>query len=88
MDKNLTEMALNTKGKPDILLLAMLKWVSLLPTVAMKSERQVLETALRELHDEGCKNCKIVINLFSLYFFNQKNLLSFDGDQSWVEVHV
>ncbi len=51
----LTDRALNTKGSPDILLLAMLKCVSLLPTVVMKSDKHVLDTALRELQDDGCE---------------------------------
>jgi hypothetical protein len=52
---NLTDKALKTKGSPDILLLAMLKCVKRLPTVVTKSDRHVLETALRELHDDGWK---------------------------------
>ena len=45
----LTAMALNTNGKPAILLLDMLKCVSLSPMAVIRSERQVLEAALREL---------------------------------------
>jgi hypothetical protein len=49
----LTDSDLKTKGSPDILLLAMMMWVNLLPTVVTKSDKQVLETALLELQDEG-----------------------------------
>jgi len=37
--------------------------VSLLPTVEMNSERQELDTAERELHEEDCKEVKNVINM-------------------------
>ena len=33
----------------------MFSCVSLSPATAMKSDRQVLDTALRELHEEDCK---------------------------------
>jgi hypothetical protein len=59
----LTDSDLKTKGSPDILLLAMMMWVNLLPTVVTKSDKQVLETALLELQDEGWKN-KIKFSLF------------------------
>jgi hypothetical protein len=54
---------LKTKGSPDILLLAMMMWVNLLPTVVTKSDKQVLDTALLELQDEGWKN-KVKFLLF------------------------
>ena len=54
----LTDKALKTNGSPDILLLAMLKCVNRLPTVVTKSDRHVLETALRELQDDGCRKKK------------------------------
>ena len=60
----LTDSDLKTKGSPDILLLAMMMWVNLLPTVVTKSDKQVLETALLELQDEGWKNKKKIKLLF------------------------
>ena len=45
----LTDIALKTNGRPAILLLDMLKWVSLSPIAVIRSDRQVLEAALREL---------------------------------------
>ena len=58
----LTERALKTNGSPDILLLAMLKCVNRLPTVVTKSDRHVLETALRELQDDGCGKKVILLS--------------------------
>ena len=45
----LTDIALKTNGRPAILLLDMLKCVSLSPIAVIRSDRQVLEAALREL---------------------------------------
>ena len=53
--ESLTERALKTKGRPDILLLQMLRWVSRLPMTVMNSLRHELETMLRELQDEDWK---------------------------------
>ena len=47
---------MNTKGRPAILLLDMLKLVNFSPMAVIISERQVLEAALRELAVEGCNN--------------------------------
>lgn len=47
----LTERALNTKGSPAILLLEMFRCVSLAPITVIKSDKQVLDTALREVDD-------------------------------------
>jgi hypothetical protein len=49
----LTDRALKTKGRPAILLLDMLKWVSFSPSAVMRSESALLDTALRELAVDG-----------------------------------
>ena len=46
---------MKTKGRPAILLLDMLKWVSFSPRAVIRSERAVLDTALRELAVDGYK---------------------------------
>ena len=50
----LTDIALNTKGSPAILLLDMLKCVIFSPMAVIRSDRQELEAALRELAVVGC----------------------------------
>ena len=45
----LTEIALNTKGSPAILLLDILKCVMFSPMAVIRSDRHELEAALREL---------------------------------------
>ena len=45
----LTEIALNTKGSPAILLLDMLKCVMFSPIAVIRSDKHELEAALREL---------------------------------------
>ena len=49
----LTAKALNTKGRPAILLLDILKCVNLSPRVVMRSDSALLDTALRELAVAG-----------------------------------
>jgi len=60
----------------------MMMWVNLLPTVVTKSDKQVLETALLELQDEGWKNkikllfLKLQIKLITRYFCSLNHLLN------------